>query len=67
MVTVAFPIDLRLESTDTGLPTILLLPTTTTCFPLIGMLKCFNTYIMPFGVHGINRGLPMDTNPAFSG
>ena len=57
----------KLDKTETGLPTILLRPTTTTCLPFKSTSKCFNINIMPLGVHGINRGRPIDNNPAFSG
>ena len=58
-VTVAFPKSFKLAKIDIGLPTILLLPITTTCFPVKSILKCFKMNIIPLGVHGINLGLPI--------
>ncbi len=44
-----------MRSCAIGLPTMLLLPTTTQFFPSISMLYSFNILIIPSGVHGTKQ------------
>ena len=55
------------RSSASGLPTMSLRPTITTCFPAVGISASMIIRCTPAAVHGINRGRPCDSRPAFSG
>ena len=50
-----------------GLPTILLLPTTTHSFPAISIPERFSSCMTPAGVQDTKPGLPMQSAPTFWG
>ena len=64
IVTVAFSCS---NSSAIGLPTISLRPTTTACFPAIGIRYRFSISIIPDGVHGRRPGLFAIRLPALQG
>ena len=64
MVTVAFSCS---SSMATGLPTMSLRPTTTACWPLMGISLRLRISIIPAGVQGASAGRPASKRPAFTG
>ena len=64
MVTVAFWCS---SSMAAGLPTMSLRPTTTACWPAMGIPLRFRISITPAGVHGASAGRPACKRPAFTG
>jgi hypothetical protein len=64
MVTVAFSWS---RSSAAGLPTVSLRPTTTACWPAMGMPLRLRISMIPAGVQGANAGLPACRRPALDG
>src|SRR5687768_15805614 len=68
MTTVALPgFPLRDNKILMGVPTILLLPMTQHCFPLISILYLFSISMIPMGVAGRYAGSPSVISPIFIG
>ena len=55
------------SSAPMGLPTMLLRPSTTQCFPATGMSYSFSISMTPAGVQGKNTGSPMTSRPTLKG
>ena len=55
------------RSRASGLPTMSLRPTITTCLPAVGIAASISIRCTPAAVQGMNRGRPCERSPAFSG